>query len=164
METNFSVTFAFFFFKSSAQQQGLTWSNGPVSPVTLTLAWLMVEVLIIPAHTVKELHVAGKNICRHLAAGYGMRTGCPLHRCSTMAAEFLPLRPPDSSSALQTQSSSASRAMLHAGNTESSTRTNGNNTSQHRVQNLVKQKQSGSIFHFDWFLGAKYILLVASYF
>lgn len=30
--------------------------------VTATLAWLMVEVLVISEHAVKELHIAGKTI------------------------------------------------------------------------------------------------------
>lgn len=43
-----------------------------------------------------------------------MRTGCPLHRCLMMVSLLLPSKPPESTSALQPQASSASRLMLWA--------------------------------------------------
>lgn len=54
-----------------------------------------------------------------VAVGYGMRTGCLPHRCVMMAAALSPLMPPDSSSALQPHTSSASRAMWSAGKVKS---------------------------------------------
>lgn len=50
-----------------------------------------------------------------LRGGYGMRTGCLSHRCVIMAVALFPLKPPDRSWALQSQTSSTSRAMFSAG-------------------------------------------------
>lgn len=102
----------------------LTWGDGPVRPVAAALARLMVVILIISVHTVKVLwtFVLWHNEKQpqygaflYLDVGYGMRTGCFSHRCLIMVAALLPLKPPESSSALQLHTSSARRAMFSAG-------------------------------------------------